>query len=235
MNQPTNQPTHPPKPTNQPTNQPHTQPTHNHTTNTIHHHQQQQCFLTQGCPLFLLPTLVKPWRLIEIMADVERVQWSWYEAARAPSPLVTEARAADRARGSCRDLPPLLSTVSQPKFKVEWVGRGRAARRSTGTEHCKDQGGDALHVECQSGWRSDVIRFVQRRHRRVAACQSAEPPGPQERIQRHTAEQIIETFRARPISRCSCAADGGPADGCRHGSDVTSPQSCSRRVLPDDA
>ena len=34
------------------------------------------------------------------------------EAARAPDPLVAEARAADRAHGPCRDLPPLQSTVS---------------------------------------------------------------------------------------------------------------------------
>ena len=34
-----------------------------------------------------------------------------------------------------------------PKLKEEWVGWHEDARRPTGTEHGKDQGGHELHVE----------------------------------------------------------------------------------------
>ena len=51
-----------------------------------------------------------------------------------------------RAHGPCRDLPPLLSTVSA-EVQGGVGGKARAARRPTGTEDGKDQGGHALHVE----------------------------------------------------------------------------------------
>ena len=62
---------------------------------------------------------------------------------------MVETRAADRAHGPCRDLPPLLSTVSAEVQGVGW--KARAARRPTGTEDGKDHGGHALHVEHEGG------------------------------------------------------------------------------------
>ena len=72
--------------------------------------------------------------------------------------------------------------------------KARAARRPTGTEDGRGQRGHAQHVEDQSGRGSGVLRVVRRRHRRVA-----EPPGPHERTQRHTVEQIIEAFVRVPM------------------------------------
>ena len=67
-----------------------------------------------------------------------------------PVALVAETRAADRAHGPCRDFPPLLSTVST-EVQGGVGGKARAARRPTGTEDGKDQGGHALHVEHDGG------------------------------------------------------------------------------------
>ena len=58
---------------------------------------------------------------------------------------MAEARAADRAHGPCRDLPPLLSTVSA-KVQGGVGGKARATRRRTGTEDGKDQGGPVCRV-----------------------------------------------------------------------------------------
>ena len=63
---------------------------------------------------------------------------------------MVETRAADRAHGPCRDLPPLLSTVSA-EVQGGVGGKARAARRPARTEDGKDQGGHALHVEHDGG------------------------------------------------------------------------------------
>ena len=64
----------------------------------------------------------------------------------------------------------------------------------------EDQGDHALHVEYQSGWGSIAPRAVRRRHRRVAAALS----GPQERVQWHTVEPILETFVPVLLSMFLC-------------------------------
>ena len=73
---------------------------------------------------------------------------------------MAEARAADRAHGPCRDFPPLLSTVSAEVQQGGVGGKERAARRPTGTEHGKDQGGHVLHVEDQCGRGHGVLLAV---------------------------------------------------------------------------
>ena len=60
------------------------------------------------------------------------------------------ASGGGRAHGPCRDLPPLLSTVSA-EVQGGVGGKARAARRPTLTEDGKDQGGHALHVEHDGG------------------------------------------------------------------------------------
>ena len=72
------------------------------------------------------------------------------QAARAPAALVVDTQATDRAHGPCRDLPPLLSTVSA-EVQGGVGGKARAARRPTGTEDGKDHGGHALFVEHDGG------------------------------------------------------------------------------------
>ena len=72
---------------------------------------------------------------------------------------MAETRAADRAHGLCRDFPPLLSTVSA-EVQGGVGGKARAARRPTGTEHGKDQGGHVLHVEDQCGLGYGVLLAV---------------------------------------------------------------------------
>ena len=72
---------------------------------------------------------------------------------------MAETRAADRAHGPCLDLPPLLSTVSA-EVQGGVGGKARAARRPTGTEHGKDQGGHVPHVEDQCGGGHGVLLAV---------------------------------------------------------------------------
>ena len=68
-------------------------------------------------------------------------------------------RAADRAHGPCRDVPPLFSTVSA-EVQGEVVGKARAARRPTGTEHGKDKGGHVLPFEDKCGLGHRVLLAV---------------------------------------------------------------------------
>ena len=121
---------------------------------------------------------------------------------------MAEARAADRAHGPCRDLPPLLSSV--PAGVQGGVGvKARAARRPTGTEDGRDQRGHAQHVEDQSGRGSGVLRVVRRRHRRVAACQPGRAAGAARADTAAHRGADYRGIRACANARCSCAADGG--------------------------
>ena len=106
---------------------------------------------------------------------------------------MAEARAADRAHGPCQDLPPLLSTVSG-EVQGGSGGKARAARRLTGTERGKDHGGHAPHVEDQSGGGYAVLPSARREDAvwGTRPASLAEPQGPQERVQRHTVEQLAE-------------------------------------------
>ena len=47
-----------------------------------------------------------------------------------------------------------------PKFKGGVGGKARTARRPTGTEYGKDQGGHVLHVEDRCGWGNGVLLAV---------------------------------------------------------------------------
>ena len=86
-----------------------------------------------------------------------------------------------------------------PKGAEDGQGRGGGERVEPQGEVPEDSsspaGAHSLHEEEPGG-------------RRPASL--AEPPGPQERIQRRTVEQPAELA---PMVRCSCAANGGPAGG----------------------
>ena len=105
---------------------------------------------------------------------------------------MAETRAADRAHGPRRNLPPLLSTV--PAEVQRGVnGKAREARRRKGTED-NDQGGTYCTPKTRVA--RDAAFFKLYDEKDAVCCTRpaslAEPRGPQERVQRHTVEQIAD-------------------------------------------
>ena len=112
---------------------------------------------------------------------------------------MAEARAADRAHGPCRDLPPLLSSV--PAGVQGGVGvKARAARRPTDRRR---QGPERPRTARRGP------EWLGRRHRRVAACQPGRAAGAARADTAAHRGADYRGIRACANARRSCAADGG--------------------------
>ena len=97
---------------------------------------------------------------------------------------MAETRAADRAHGPRRNLPPLLSTV--PAEVQRGVnGKAREARRRKGTED-NDQGGTYCTPKTRVARDAAFFKLYDEEDAMWG------PRGPQERVQRHSVEQIAD-------------------------------------------